>query len=67
MTIKKLINKWDLKRTFLARGIEMHTATFANKMNPKHSSDFTRHERRRLVAFINKMGKDLVLHTTPKK
>lgn len=54
-----IIEKWKLNKNLLASKMGMPKGTFNNKLNPKHSSDFTEDELFKLKGILQELYDDL--------
>lgn len=57
--MQKVIEKWKLNKGLLASKLNMPLGTFCNKLNPKHSTQFTDAEIIRLKGVLIELRNDL--------
>lgn len=59
MEIHEIISKWKLNKALLAPKLGMQKATFQNKLDPNHNTQFTNDELVLLRSALIEMRKDL--------
>ncbi len=59
ISLSETIEKWKLNKSLLAFKMTMLTGTFCNKLNPKHSTQFTDAELIRLKLILKELYGDL--------
>ena len=57
--MQKIIEKWKINKGLLASKMTMPLGTFCNKLNPKHSSEFSDAEIIRLKMVLKELYGDL--------
>jgi hypothetical protein len=57
--MEKVINKWKLNKGLLAKKMNMPLGTFCNKLNPKHTSNFSDEEMIRLKLVLKELNEDI--------
>ena len=59
LSIQEVIEKWKINKELLASKMGMLSGTFCNKLNPKHSTQFSDAEIIRLKGILIDLQKDL--------
>ncbi len=57
--MEKVINKWKLNKGLLAKKMGMPLGTFCNKLNSKHSTQFSEAELMQLKLVLKEMSVDI--------